>query len=149
MVNIDHVLTIAAAVSPVLVPVGLAVYHIILGQLPAAKREKAEAVVGTVVRAVEQMYAAAPGSADTKKAEAVRLAHAMGVNVSPATLDLLIEAAVASLPQKVSGSALVVSSVTAPASAPDAPVAPAGAIPAPGSFPPNGVVAPPPPSSGR
>lgn len=100
MESLDHTLTVLAAVLPVLIPVVMVAYRLVLEQLPAARREQAEKTVFHVVDAVEQMYRAIPGSGEMKKAEALRLARAVGVKVSPATLELLIESAVYSMPHE-------------------------------------------------
>ena len=92
----NSLLSFLVAATPVLIPVGLFLYRVLLGQLPAAKAAKVEGEVKLLVSAAEQMYKAVPGSGAYKKAEVLRQAQHLGVD--PVRLNLLIEAAVASLP---------------------------------------------------
>lgn len=81
------------------VVLAVAIYKIVLQQLPAAKRAQLEQEVSTVVRAVEQANQAMPGPA--KKALAQQLLGGLmaqaHLSASPERLDVLIEAAVHAL----------------------------------------------------
>ena len=97
--SLNDVLALIAALLPVLIPLGLFVYHLLMAHLPANRASAIEQEVNLIVRAVEQTYKAVPGSGAYKKAEVMRLAAHFGLKVDPARLDALIEAAVASLPK--------------------------------------------------
>lgn len=95
------------ALMPFLVSLAVSLFRVLVAKLPANKAAMAGQVAQIVVQAAEQIYKAAPGSSEQKKAEALSMASTMlkdlGLKVSPATLNALIESAVHSLPPKVQG----------------------------------------------
>lgn len=116
--GLDNTLLTLAALLPVLIPVVMLVYKLVLAHLPNNARDAAERDVALAVAAAEQLYANIPGSGPAKKVEALRMAAAMGVKLDPAVLDVLIEATVHSL------------SASAPAPVAPAPSAGQGLTPA-------------------
>jgi hypothetical protein len=95
--------SLVVAALPILASLGAALYHYLLGLLPAARQAQAQSIVAQVVPAVEQLYKAIPGSGADKKARALQLAQSIlkqaHISVSPEQLDVLIEGAVRSLAQ--------------------------------------------------
>lgn len=96
--SLDSVLTVLTVLAPVLIPLGLVLYHLILQRLPSEQAKRVEANVQLFVSAVEQVYKNVPGSGAYKKAMVQQMLAKAGVKADPARVDALIEAAVAALP---------------------------------------------------
>lgn len=98
--NINQLLEVLIALSPVLVPAALSLVGYILSKLPQAQQAMIHTFAMDVVRAVEQLGA---GKSNTeKKAMAVQLLYNLlkhyGINANPQLLDTLIESCVNQLP---------------------------------------------------
>jgi hypothetical protein len=96
--QIDLLLTYGIPLVVALAGVG---YKWVMSKMSPTEQYKVQDAIDQVVRGVEQMYAAAPGTGPAKKAEAIKLAQSvladLGLNVSDETLGVLIESAVHAL----------------------------------------------------
>lgn len=110
--SLNDVVTLLGAALPVLIPAGIALYHLLVSKLPANQQNALNEIVGTVVSAVEQQAQAGQIAPDARKAAAVNLVEAIakqfGVSqyASPEVISALIECAVFEMNQaKVSAGA--------------------------------------------
>jgi len=88
---------IAAAITllPVLAPFLVALYHFLVAQLPANRRDNLTGLVRSAVLAAEQVYANSPGSGQAKEQFVLsKVADATGGRLNPALVKVLLEEAV-------------------------------------------------------
>jgi hypothetical protein len=85
----------AITVLPVLAPFLVALYHFLVAQLPANRRDSLTGLVRSAVLAAEQVYANAPGSGQAKEQFVLsKVAAASGGRLNPALVKVVLEEAV-------------------------------------------------------